>query len=280
MTFKPTLRNAMPGPPRRSSIKLPLPPPAGVMPIEDSRLWVFVPKAVQSGEAFIQDDTREWFAERDFKVQIARDYPDHPRWLANSKNKSSIRVKMHNAHIVSEVHMMARIHAGLPDVPAWVPARMTVKQQQADLAYRLTKATRDIWLQEGKGALQSFAQKAPGQFVKFVGSTFIPKQLEVQNIPSDAISTEAADMILSEIAAELQRRSDEAKVISGVPLDYDAPGDAVKNIQEVGEAFREAIGEKYPGAVANSPENLMVASRLNLLEDIMTDADPVNWDEE
>jgi hypothetical protein len=175
--------------------------------------------------------------------------------------------------------MLARIKAGLSDVPAWVPARMTVKQQQADLAYRLTKATRDVWLQEGKGALQSFAQKAPGQFVKFVGSTFIPKQLEVQNIPSDAISTEAADMILSEIAAELQRRSDEAKHLSNAPLDYDAPGDPVKNVRELGEAFRVAVDEKYPGTLY-IPERLENVSGLNRVVDIMTDADPVDWDEE
>lgn len=277
MTFKPTLRSAMPGPQRRSSVKLPLPPPAGVMPPEDSRLWVFVPKAVQTGESFIQDDTREWFADREFKVQISRDYADHPRWLVNGRE--SIRAKMHNAHIISEVHMLARLKAGLSDVPAWVPARMTVKQQQADLAYRLVKATRDVWLVEGKGALLSFAQKAPGQFVKFVGSTFIPKQLEVQNIPADTISTEAADMILAEIAAELQRRSDEAKVVSGMPLDYDGGEGAVQNIQDVGEAFRVAVDEEHPGVVS-TPGRLEGVRRLGNLVDIMTDADPVDWDEE
>ena len=33
-------------------------------------------RVVQQGEAFVQDDTRGWFEDRERKVVICRDYPD------------------------------------------------------------------------------------------------------------------------------------------------------------------------------------------------------------
>jgi hypothetical protein len=198
----PGLARSLPGPLGSGAGNLPPPMPAGVLPAEDSRMWLFVPRAVQQGEAFIQDDTRDWFEDRERKVVICRDYPDHPRWIVNN----GVRARMHNAQIVSEIHMLARIMAGKPDVPAWVPARMSVKQQQSDLAYRLTKATREVFIKEGPAALEAFANKAPGQFIKFVGATFIPKQIEanVTQSPGQSMDAETADALL---AGHLPRNS-------------------------------------------------------------------------
>ena len=62
---------------------IPEPLPAGQLPPDDSPMWLFTPDAVRSGEQFIQADTIEWFMDRGGKVQVRRDYPDHPRWLSN-----------------------------------------------------------------------------------------------------------------------------------------------------------------------------------------------------
>jgi len=239
------LPNALPGPLSRpgsaqGKIKLPAPLAAGILPPDDSRMWLFVPKAVQQGESFIQDDTRDWFDERERKVVICRDYPDHPRWLIAAAN--GIRAKMHNAHIVAEVHMLARLHAGKSDYPDWVPARMTVKQQQADLAFRLSKVARETFVKEGKAAMEAFAAKAPGQYIKTMMATFIPKKIEsdVTIRPGEVIDPEAADQILAALNEELKRRAEEAKVVATTNvLDYEDI-DVAEAIQGAATAFERA----------------------------------------
>jgi hypothetical protein len=195
---------------------LPLPPPteAGVMPPEDSRLWFFVPKSVQKGEDFIQDDTREWFEDRGRKVPIARIYLDHPRWVFG-KTAETIRGQLYNGNIVSEVHLLARISAGMSEYPAWVPVGLSIKQLQSDVGYRITKLTQGALVKHGKQAMEDFATRAPGQFLKFVSSTFVPKKIETEaTIRNSDMDNETADALLSALAAELKRREREAKVIT------------------------------------------------------------------
>ena len=280
---KPHITNVMPGPVTHNKQFLPVPPPAGTLPPDDSRLWVFVPKAVQQGEAFIQEDTREWFADRDFKVQVCRSYPDHPRWLASGRD--SLRVKMHNSHIISEIHMLARTHLGLPDMPPWVAARMSVKQQQADLAYRLTKSARDVFLREGKLAIETFASKAPGQFIKWVSNTFIAKQIEQQVTvtPGGGISPEEADNMLEMIAEELRRRADDAQATVITPLDYVAPERGiVETMRDTGDAFHEANKDKWLGGSRLREDvsilNSEVTKRLGSAKDIISDQDEIDKD--
>lgn len=240
------LTNAVPGPrafegTKTGKVRLPAPLAAGILPPDDSRMWLFVPKSVQQGESFIQDDTRDWFRDRDSKVVICRDYPDHPRWVPLKTN--SLRARMHNSHIVSEIHMLARMAAGKPEYPDWVPARMTVKQQQADLSFRLTKATREVFVKAGKDAMEAFATKAPGQFIKFVGATFIPKKIESDVVvrPGEILDPETADQILVALNEELQRRSEEAKLIATTDvLDYDPPAEVVDMVADTAGLFAEA----------------------------------------
>lgn len=253
------LTNALPGPRSREGTsagktKLPAPLAAGILPPDDSRMWLFVPKSVQQGESFIQDDTRDWFRDRGSKVVICRQYPDHPRWVP--LNKSAIRAAMHNAQIVSEVHMLARLAAGRPEYPDWVPARMTVKQQQADLSFRLTKATREVFVKAGKEAMEAFAQRAPGQFVKFVGATFIPKKIESDVVvrPGEMIDPEMADQILAALNEELQRRAEEAKLVATTNvLDYDPPAGVIDMVADTAGLFA--------AATAPGPGELMSATR-------------------
>lgn len=280
------LTNAIPGPrafegTKSGKVKLPAALAAGVLPPEDSRMWLFVPRAVQQGEAFIQDDTRDWFDERDRKVVICRDYPDHPRWVP--LNKNSIRARMHNSQIVSEVHMLARLAAGRPEYPDWVPARMTVKQQQADLAFRLTKATREVFISAGKDAMTAFAQKAPGQFVKFVGATFIPKKIEsdVTVRPGEIMDPETADQILAALNDELKRRMDEAKVVATTDvLDYDAPAEIVDMVADTAGTFTEAtVTNDVETVGALRGNHVALVERLNRVVDLEADVTPeTEWD--
>lgn len=276
----PGLARSLPGPLGSGAGKLPAPLPAGVLPPEDSRLWQFVPRAVQLGEAFIQDDTRDWFDDRDRKVVICRDYPDHPRWIMNE----GVRARMHNAQIISEIHMLARITAGKSDVPAWVPARMSVKQQQSDLAYRLTKATRDVFIVQGKEALEAFAARAPGQFIKFVGATFIPKQIEanVTQSAGQSMDAETADALLSAIAEELKRRQDEMKEIAVArPLDFEPPAEIIDMVQQTAETFHMATEPTMsPGSAKNGhPTNLShgLTKVVDLEADVAEEAG-VDWE--
>lgn len=284
------LTNAVPGPrdrqgiPGGGKVRLPAPLAAGILPAEDSRMWLFVPKAVQQGESFIQDDTRDWFDDRDRKVVICREYADHPRWIVLS-NKN-MRAVMHNAHIISEVHMLARLHAGRPEYPDWVPARMTVKQQQADLAYRLSKATREVFVKHGKEAMETFASKAPGQFIKFVGATFVPKKIEsdVTVRPGELIDPETADQLLSALSDELKRRQEEAKVVATTHvMDYDAPADVVDTVQDTAGVFRQSVELRPTDRVAamRSGTSLTLADGLQKFQDLEADVPSeaeVEWD--
>lgn len=274
----------MPGPPRTlgPGVKLPEPPPAGQLPPEDSPLWVFTAKAVRTGEPFIQEDTREWFEDRQGAVQITRWYDDHPRWLISGRE--SVRAKMHNAHIVSEIHMLARVSKGMTDVPAWVPARMNLKQQQADVAFRLTKAARTVFLKHGVDALEAFAMKAPGQFIKFIGNTFIPKRIEAAVEVSDAteaLTRDQADNILSAIADEMQRRQAEAKTIVGTPLDYEAPAEIGEAMHNTGVMFHQAVS-KYEKGYGGQMDgtSLELATGLRRMKDYLTTTDETEqeWD--
>ena len=236
-----------PGPvDRGAGNKLPDPLPAGALPDENSRMWFFTPKAVQEGEAFIKDDTRAWFDDRDRKVVICREYVDHPRWMI--AGAESIRAKLYNGHIVAEIHMLARIHAGLPDVPEWVPARMTVKQQQADVGFRLTKITRDVFRKQGKEAMELFADKQPGQFIKFIAATFIPKQIETTlNSNPNEMPKEQIGQIIDALEEELNRRAEEAKLVSEQPMDYEAPAGITAALEGAAEVIIDAAGTNHPG---------------------------------
>lgn len=288
------LMNAMPGPaaaertlgPKTTRAPLPVPPPAGQFPPEDSRLWLFVPKAVQQGEAFIQEDTRDWFRERGGKVQIARVYMDHPRWLPLSKQ--TLRAQMHNAHIVSEIHILARLAAGLPEMPSWVAARMTVKQQQADLNYRLVKTARDVYLLKGKDAMMTFADRAPGQFLKWLSGTWVPKKVETETTvtPGQLIDPETADQLLEALGEELKRRQDEASLQAKTHvLDFeDLDTDAAATLMAQAEAFDRAKGLGHP-AEARKPGSLILTHRLQDVVDLEADVpderpapEPVEWD--
>lgn len=281
------LTNAIPGPrafegAKAGKLKLPAPLAAGILPPDDSRMWLFVPRSVQQGESFIQDDTRDWFDDRDRKVVICREYPDHPRWVVLKGN--NIRARMHNSHIVSEVHMLARLHAGRPEYPDWVPARMTVKQQQADLAFRLAKVTRDTFIKHGKDAMEAFASKAPGQFIKSLFATYIPKKIESDVIvrPGEVIDPEAADQILAVLNEELRRRADEAKLVATTNvLDYNAPADAVEMLELATNEFTAATecGPSERIGALRDPTHMALTQHLNRVVDLEADVPTeVEWD--
>jgi hypothetical protein len=239
-------------------------------------MWHFVPRGVQEGEAFIKDDTREWFEERDRKIVICREYPDHPRWQLTAAK--SVRTQLYNGTVVAEIHMLARIMAGRPDVPEWVPARMTVKQQQADLGFRLVKATRDVFRTKGKEAMETFADKAPGQFIKFIGATFVPKQIETQlNTNPNELSKETVGQYLDLIADELQRRANEAQVLRAAPMDYESPTDMMGAVEDVAFQMTDAAATKHPG-VARMDTHNEVTKNLKHVVDIITPRD--EWDDE
>lgn len=273
----PGLTRSMPGPSTHGA-RLPEVLPAGVLPPEDSRMWQFLPRAVQQGEAFIQDDTRDWFEDRDRKVVISREYKDHPRWI----HSKSIRSQMHNAQIISEVHMLARIAAGRPDLPAWVPARMSVKQQQSDLAFRLTKAAREVFIVKGKEALETFAERAPGQFVKFIGATFIPKQIEanVTQSPGQTMDAETADALLEAISAELKRRESESREIATTrPLDYEAPAEIIDMVRGAADTFHQAAEPSRVLGASKDAHPSDIARKLNKVVDLEADVpEETEWD--
>lgn len=232
---------AKPGP---SKGPLPAPLPPGQIPDENSRLWKFIPKAITQGERWIQDDTRDWFDDAGglAGAQVRRDYPTHPRWIVGAAANTS-RGSMLNEGIVSEVHLLIRITAGLPDVPSWVPARLSLKQAQADLAYRLTKTARGVFVEKGKDAMASFADRAPGQFLKFIASTFIPKQIE-QNVtvtPGQSLDPDTADAILEALNAELKRREDEARRLRDDPDSYEG-GPVIENLADAANTLAAATG--------------------------------------
>jgi hypothetical protein len=268
----------VPGPARRG--RLPDPMLRGVIPPEDNRLWMFTPRAITAGERWIQDDTREWFEQNERKVVICRSYPTHPRWTVGAAADTA-RARIYHEGIVSEVHMLVRLTAGLPEVPSWVPARLSLKQAQADLAYRLTKSARGVFVRQGEQAMKDFAERAPGQFLKWLGATFVPKQIE-QNVtvtPGQSLDPQQAEDILQALDAELKRRADEAKLLKNNPTDFEAAlvSDSLK---EVADRFTVAVGDNVQNARALKPE---AAYRLNKVIDLEADlVDPVTgeiqWD--
>lgn len=218
---------------------LPAPLPAGQMPPEDSRIWLFVPKAVQRGEEFIQDDTIEWFSDREKKVQISREYLDHPRWLHGGAAAQTKRGKLHNGNIISEVHLLARINAGLPEVPAWIPAQLSVKQLQNDVSYKLTKLTRKVLLTQGEQIMKDFAERTPGQFIKFVGATFVARKVEDVTPAPERTDRDEARRVYEALLMEVKRREDELHItaLQG-GNDYDG-ADVVGELDKFAVGMRE-----------------------------------------
>ncbi len=271
---------AKPGP-RKGVLPPPMPP--GQIPPDDSRLWLFIPKAITQGERWIQDDTRDWFMDAGGlpAAQVRRDYPTHPRWMVGAAGKTS-RGSMLNEGIVSEIHLLIRITAGLPDVPSWVPARLSLKQQQADLAYRLTKTARGVFVEKGRKAMEDWAERAPGQFLKFIGSTFVPKQIE-QNVtvtPGQSMDPETADQIMAALAAEIKRREEETQHLRHHPNDYEG-GPVIENIQAAADELEAAVGDR----LGTSKSWITTARRLGRVIDIEADdievvepAGEIEWD--
>lgn len=229
-----------------SNKRLPPPLPAGQLPGEQSNMWLFTPKSVQQGEKFIQDDTREWFRDRDFAVEIKRQYVDHPRWIIDGGG--SRRALAANANIVSEIHMLVRLHNGIPEYPEWVNAKMAIKATQSDLAYKLTKATRNTFITYGAKAMEDFAQRAPAQFIKFVAATFVPKKIEVQQMDGSGLEPDERNMLLRALADELKRREDQAFVDgTATVLDYEPQNEIVETMKELGEGLRIAAADQSIG---------------------------------
>ncbi len=226
--------------------KLPPVLPAGQLPGEQSNMWLFTPKSVQQGEKFIQDDTREWFRDRGFAVEIKRQYLDHPRWIV--EGGGSRRAMAANANIVSEIHMLVRLHNGIPEYPDWVNARMALKAAQSDLAYKLTKATRNAFITYGAKAMEDFAQRAPAQFIKFVAATFVPKKLEVQQMDGSGLEADERNMLLKALADELKRRQDQAYIDGTVNvLDYEPQNEIAETMKNLGEQLRVAAADRSIG---------------------------------
>jgi hypothetical protein len=223
-----------------------LPPvlPAGQIPGEQSGIWFFTPAAVRAGEKFIQDDTRAWFRDRDFKVEIKRSYPDHPRWLVDGAQAR--RAAMANGNVTAEIHMLVRIHNDLPEFPGWVNARMAIKATQADLSYKLTKAARETFIKHGATAMEDFALKAPAQFIKFIAATFVPKKIEVQQTDGSGLDSEERTMLLKALADELKLRQEKAVLDATVNvIDYEPQHDIVQALETVGENLNAATGDKH-----------------------------------
>lgn len=266
----------LPGP--KKSAALPGILPAGVIPDEGSRIWLFVPKSVQQGEQWIQDDTRDWFDDRERKVEVRRDYPSHPRWIIKGAN--TMRATIHNAGIVSEIHMLVRIAAGLPEFPVWVPARMTLKQTQSDLAFRLSKTARDVFIRQGQQALKDFAERAPGQFIKFIGATFVPKQIEAEIKTSVAggLDPETADQIIDALSQEMQRRAEEAKTfLAATTLDYEPAGNVAASLEGSAQVLHEATADNSIGASRRG--DITATRRLRDVQDAEQDVPAeVEWD--
>lgn len=226
---------------KHGSTPLPAALPEGIMPPEDSRIWLFVPKCVQRGQEFVQDDTRAWFEDRERKVAISRSYIDHPRWLIGGVG-DTIRGKLFNGSIVSEVHLLARHFAGLPDFPEWVYASLSVRQAQAEVGWRITKLTRLALMKHGPQAMEDFATRAPGQFIKFVASTFVPRKLETETIPraGESMDSETADAMIAALAAEIRRREIDMKIIAvqgGNDYEEVKPMEA---FQQIGQDMKDA----------------------------------------
>jgi hypothetical protein len=232
------------GPAKTAPIPAPL--PAGVLPEETSKMWKFVPAAIQMGEKFIQEDTRAWFAEREFKVQVARAYPDHPRWQVQRKHSKQMHTN--NEEIVSEVHMLVRLHNGLPEYPDWVNARVVVKTVQSDLAYRFAKALRTDFLKGGMEAIETLRQRSPGQYLRLVENHIKAKNVQPETADGLGLDKDERSMLLKALADELKRRQQEAEMAATVDvMDYEPVHDAREVMQDTMVRMSEAAAEGCVG---------------------------------
>lgn len=221
--------------------------PAGVLPGEQSKMWKFTPEAIQRGESMIGDDTREWFADREFKLEVKREYPDHPRWMLTSKHPK--QRNSHNGNLVSEVHMLIRTHAGLAPYPDWVGARMAIKAIQSDISYRLAKLARGSLIKHGEEAFQALATRAPAQFIKLLSQTFVPKKIEVEHNDGTGLEPSERTMLLKALADELKRREDAAYQLATTDvMDYEPQNtDGLAVIGELGQQFGDAAADRSVG---------------------------------
>lgn len=227
-----------------SRVQLPPVLPAGELPGEQSKMWFFTPASVRAGEKFIQDDTREWFRDRGFKVEVKRQYPDHPRWLIDGARAR--RAAMANGNVTAEIHMLIRVHNGLVEFPGWVNARMSIKATQADLAFKLTKLTRETFIKHGEKAMEDFAARAPAQFIKFVAATFVPRKIEVQQMDGSGLEPEERTLLLRALADELKRREEQSVIDATVNvLDFEPMGDIRETIDHVAAGLGDAAGDKF-----------------------------------
>ena len=256
--------------------RLPDPLPPGEMPDENSRIWSYPPAAIKHGEAHIQPDTREWFAQKDGVVAISRFYPDHPRWKIGSDKKSNIL----NDQICGEVHMLARISAGLPELPKIAIRQMEVKQVQADTAYRLISAVRKVSTPERlQETLERLSDRQPGQYLKLVRdlarSSYLPAGVEpAQHVPD----SKQIDQIIDALGEELKRREREMKIINVNPQDVDftEPQDAfaVRALE-----LHDASGfAKDAGPRPFDPADAQAASGLRRVVDVNAEDYDDGWD--
>lgn len=263
--------------------RLPTPLAIGVMPPEDSKLWLFVPKALQQGSQFILQDTIDWLMERRFQVRIEREYFEHPRWIAAMH--PSAEERMLNNEVVTEVHMAMRLHHQLPLFPDWVVTRMSLKQSQAELAYVLMRNLENVFDRRGKEALETMADRAPGQFVKLVASIALPKGTRVEEPKAGAPVVDQAniDSLLALLKTEMTRRTNEAKEAIDVPIDVEE-NDPVLPLVEKIEEIRLVTCPTSPiteiRKFTNPKSNLLTRS-LDKVQpfEVHDEPDEINWDD-
>lgn len=255
--------------------RLPAPLPPGELPDENSRIWSYPPAAIRHGEAHIQPDTREWFRQKDGVVAICRFYPDHPRWNLGADKKSNIL----NDQICGEVHMLARIEAGLPELPKVAIRQMEVKQVQADTAFRLVSAVRKVSTSERlTDTLERLADRQPGQYLKLVRdlarSTYLPAGVEpVQHAPD----SKQLDLIIEALGDELRRREQEMKIITVNPQDaeFADPAGAFVTRAMVLHDAANITEDRKPGLVA--PDDSRAVTGLRGVVDVNAEDYDDGW---
>lgn len=276
----------LPKPPQAVLVKpdsLPTPLAIGVMPPEDSRLWMFVPKALQQGSQFILQDTIDWLMECRFQVRIEREYFEHPRWIAAMH--PSTEERMLNNEVVSEVHMAMRIHHQLPMFPDWVVTRMSLKQSQAELAYLLMRNLENVFDRRGREALETMADRAPGQFVKLIASVALPKgtRTEEPKVGAPAVDPANIDSLLALLKTEMARRANEAKDAIDVPIDVEE-NDPVMPLVEKIEEIRLVTCPKSPITEIHkfaNPKSQLLTRNLDRVQqfEVHDEPDEIDWDD-
>ena len=256
--------------------RLPEPPPPGEMPDEQSPLWAYPPAAIKHGEAHIRPDTRTWFEEVGGvgAVQICRSYPTHPRWNMGADKKSNIL----NDQICGEVHMLARLEAGLPELPKVAIRQMEVKQVQADTAFRLISAVRKVSTPKRlEDTLTLLADRQPGQYLKLV--TNIAKATYVPAGESAAAGPDAKqlDAIIEALGAELKRRQQEAKLITINPQDVEF-SEPAQAFVAVGMTLHEASGLAGMNPRPADPRDDRTVEGLRKVVDVNAEGYDDGWD--